>query len=93
MRVKPELRVRRRRRSVSMTESQRVRSRQPGARLAAGASPRAPDRWARVQEWQKLGHVMPVAAGERDGERGPVTVDDHMVFRVGAGRSTGEGPT
>ncbi len=32
---------------------------------------------------------MPVAAGEGDGERGPVAVDDQVVLRAGAGAVDG----
>ncbi|SEE30270.1 DNA-binding response regulator, NarL/FixJ family, contains REC and HTH domains [Streptomyces misionensis] len=38
-----------------------------------------------------LGDVVPVAAGERDGERGSVTVDDQVVFRARAGAVDGRG--
>jgi hypothetical protein len=49
------------------------------------ASPLAPDRGNRVQQGQKLGDVVPVAAGERDGERGSVPVDDQVVLGAGEG--------
>jgi hypothetical protein len=44
--------------------------------LAAGSSSQAPDRWDRVQQRQELGDVVAVVAGECDGERGAVAVDD-----------------
>lgn len=53
--------------------------------LAPRASPQAPDRGNRVEQGQKLGDVVPVAAGERDGERGSVPVDDQVVLGAGAG--------
>jgi hypothetical protein len=54
-------------------------------RLAPRASRLAPDRGNRVQQGQKLGDVVPVAAGECDGERGSVPVDDQVVLGAGAG--------
>lgn len=60
-------------------------------RLAAGASPQTPDRGDRVQQWQELRDVMSVAAGERDGERGSVAVDDQVVLGAGAGAIDGRG--
>jgi hypothetical protein len=60
-----------------------VRVEPPG--LVTGASPQSPDRWDRVQQGQELGDVVPVTAGERDGERGSVPVDDQMVLGAGAG--------
>jgi hypothetical protein len=59
--------------------------------LAAGASGQTPDRWDRVQQWQELGDIVSVAAGERDGERGSVTVDDQVVLGAGAGPVDGRG--
>jgi hypothetical protein len=56
--------------------------------LAARASSQTADRWDRVQEWYEL-----VTSCERDGQRRPVPVDDHMVLGAGAARSKGEGPT
>ncbi len=47
-----------------------VRIQTPG--LAARASPGSPDRRDRVEQGQEMGDVVPVAAGERDGERGSV---------------------
>jgi hypothetical protein len=44
------------------------------------ASAQAPDRWDRVQERQELCDVMAVAAGQRDGERSAVPVDDQVVL-------------
>lgn len=38
--------------------------------LTAGTSPQAPDRRDGVEQGQELGDVVPVPAGERDGERG-----------------------
>lgn len=60
-----------------------VRVRSP--RLAARASPQTPDGWDRVRQGQELGDIVPAAAGERDGERGSVTVDDQVVLGAGAG--------
>lgn len=57
--------------------------------FAAGASPQPPDRWDGVQQRQELGDVVPVAAGERDGERGSVPVDDQMALGAGAGTVDG----
>lgn len=54
-------------------------------RLAAGTSPPTPNWRDRVEQGQKLGDVVPIAAGERDGERGSVAVDDQAVLRTGAG--------
>jgi hypothetical protein len=59
-----------------------VRIQTPG--FAAGASPQSPDRWDGVQQRQELGDVVPVAAGEGDGERGSVPVDDQVVLGAGA---------
>jgi hypothetical protein len=53
--------------------------------LAAWTSPPAPDRRDGVKQRQELGDVMAVAAGERDGERGSVAVDDQVVLGAGAG--------
>jgi hypothetical protein len=64
-----------------------VRVQAPG--LAAGPSSQAPDRWDRVQQRRELGDIMAVAAGECDGEWGPVAVDDQMV--LGAGTSAVDG--
>jgi hypothetical protein len=48
--------------------------------LAAWTSPPAPDRRDGVKQRQELGDVRAVAAGERDGERGSVAVDDQVVL-------------
>ena len=53
--------------------------------LASRASPQAPDRGNRVQQGQKLGDVVPVAAGERDGERGSAPIDDQVALGAGTG--------
>jgi hypothetical protein len=66
-----------------------VRAQSP--RLAAGASPQTPDGWNRVQQGQELGDIVPIATGERDGERGSVTVDDQVVLGAGAGPVDGQG--
>jgi hypothetical protein len=47
---------------------------------AARASSQTADRWDRVQERYEL-----VTSCERDGQRRPVPVDDHMVLGAGAG--------
>jgi hypothetical protein len=59
--------------------------------LAAGTSPPTPDRRDGVQQRQELGDVVPVAAGERDRERGSVTVDDQVVLGAGTGAVDGRG--
>jgi hypothetical protein len=69
--------------------------------LAAGTSAQSPDRRNGVQQRQELGNVVPVAAGcrrlppvaagERDGERGSVPVDDQVVLRARAGAVDGRG--
>ncbi len=53
--------------------------------FAAGAPPQSPDRWNGIEQRQELGDVVPVAAGERDGEWGSVAVDDQVVLGAGAG--------
>ncbi len=60
--------------------------------LAAGTPPQTPNRRNGVEQGQELGDVVPVATGERDGERGSVTVDDRWCFEPERARSTGEGP-
>lgn len=54
-------------------------------RLTAGPPAQAPDRRHGVKQRQELGDVMPVAAGERDGERRSVTIDDQVVLGAGSG--------
>lgn len=54
-------------------------------RLAAGPSSQSPDRRDRVKQWQQLGDVVAVAAGECDGERGSVPVDYQVVLGAGTG--------
>lgn len=44
----------------------------------------APDARYRIQQRDQLGDVVPVAAGQRDGQRRAVAVDDHMVLGTGA---------
>lgn len=39
-----------------------------------------PDQWDRIHQRQELGDVVSVAAGERDGQRGTVAVDDQVVL-------------
>jgi hypothetical protein len=56
---------------------------------AAGAAPQSPNRRDGVQQRQELGDVVPVAAGERDGKRGSVAVDDQVVLGAGAGAVDG----
>ncbi|CAM5538688.1 hypothetical protein SAFG77S_06331 [Streptomyces afghaniensis] len=53
--------------------------------LASRASPQALNRGNRLQQGQKQGDVVPVAAGECDGERGPVPIDDQVVLGAGSG--------
>jgi hypothetical protein len=60
-------------------------------RLAARPSSQPPDRRDRVERRQQLGDIVAVAAGERDGERGAVAVDDQMVFGAGTGTVDGRG--
>ncbi len=62
-------------------------------RLAARVSPSSSNRRDRVEQGQELGDVVSVAAGERDGDRVSVPVDDQMGLEPGRARSTGEGPT
>ncbi|GHB38685.1 hypothetical protein GCM10010347_05200 [Streptomyces cirratus] len=52
----------------------------------AGASPEPPNRWDGIQQRQELGDVVSVAARERNGERGSLSVDDQVVLgaRTGA---------
>lgn len=57
--------------------------------FAAGASSETPDRRDRVEQGQELGDVVPVSAGEGDGERGSVTVDNQVVLGAGAGAVDG----
>ncbi len=57
--------------------------------LAAGTSPPSADRWEGVEQGQELGDVVAIAAGESDGERGSVAVDDQVVLRAGAGAVDG----
>ncbi len=59
------------------------------AGLAAGTSPSSPNRRDRVEQRQELGDVVPVTAGEGDGERGSVPVDDQVVLGAGAGAVDG----
>ncbi len=66
-----------------------VRVQAPG--LATRASPLAADRRDGVEQGQELGDVVPVPAGERDGERGSVTVDDQVVLRARTGAVDGRG--
>ncbi|GAA2611344.1 hypothetical protein GCM10010424_74630 [Streptomyces lienomycini] len=49
----------------------------------AGTATAAANARNRVQQWDELGDVMPVAAGQRDGEWCAVTVDYHMVLAAG----------
>lgn len=50
--------------------------------LATRASPLAADRRDGVEQGQELGDVVPVAASQRDSERGSVTVDDQVMLRA-----------
>ena len=59
--------------------------------LAARASPSSPNRRDCVEQGQELGDVVPVAAGERDGERGSMPVDDQVALGAGAGAVDGRG--
>ncbi len=59
--------------------------------LAARTPPQTPDRRNGVEQRKELGDVVPVAAGERDGERSSVTVDDQVVLRARAGPIDGRG--
>lgn len=62
-------------------------------RLAAGTSPKTPDRRDRVKQGQELDDLVPVAAGGGDGERGSVTSTVRWCLEPRRARSTGEGPT
>lgn len=53
-------------------------------RLAAGTSPPSADWRDRVQQGKELGDVVAVPAGDRDGERGSMAVDQ-VVLGAGAG--------
>lgn len=57
--------------------------------LAAGTSPETSERRDGVEQGQALGDVVPVATGERDGERGSVTVDNQVVLGAAAGAIDG----
>lgn len=59
--------------------------------FTAGTSTQAPDRRNGIQQRKELGNVVPVAAGERDGERGSVPVDDQVVLGTRAGTVDGRG--
>ncbi len=59
--------------------------------FAAGTPPQTPDRRNGVGQGQELGDVVPVATGERDGERGSVTVVDRVVLRARADPIDGRG--
>lgn len=48
-------------------------------RLATFAS----DRRDRSDQWDQLGHVVAVAAGQRGGQRDAVSLDDHVVLAAG----------
>lgn len=61
-------------------------------RSVAGATPLSPYRRDGVQKRYELGDVVPVAAGHRDGDRGAVPVDDHMVLGPGTAAVDGRGP-
>lgn len=55
----------------------------PGAMTWSAAQ--AMDVGNRVQEWHELGDVVTVSAGQRDGERGSLPVDDDVVLAAGPG--------
>lgn len=57
--------------------------------LAARTSAQTPDRRDGVEQRQELGDVVPVTAGEGDGERGSVAVDNQVVLGAGAGAVDG----
>jgi hypothetical protein len=57
--------------------------------FAAGTAPQSPKRRDLVEQGQELGHVVPVTAGECDGERGSVAVDVQVVLGAGAGAVDG----
>ncbi len=44
-----------------------------------------------VEQRQELGDVVPVPAGQRDGERGSVAVGEQVVLGTGAGAVDGRG--
>jgi hypothetical protein len=54
-----------------------------------GSAPRSAaqsaDGWYRVQQRDELGDVVAVSAGQRDGERGAVSVGDEVVLAAGTG--------
>lgn len=51
--------------------------------LAPGPTAEAADRWNRVNQWQQLGDVVPVAARDSHLQRDAIRVDDQMVFGAG----------
>ncbi|GLW04567.1 hypothetical protein Slala05_81970 [Streptomyces lavendulae subsp. lavendulae] len=59
--------------------------------LAAEPPAQAPDRRDGVKQGRELGGVVAVTAGEGDGERGSVPVDDQVVPGAGAGAVDGRG--
>lgn len=52
------------------------------SRTVAGPAGAALDMRNRVEQGQQLSDVVPITAGEHDGQRGAVRVGDHMVFRA-----------
>jgi hypothetical protein len=50
---------------------------------AAGSSSSAADRWDGLDQWDQLGDVVAVAAGERDRQRNAAGVADQMVLGTG----------
>src|SRR5581483_10298726 len=51
---------------------------------AAGAADLAAYGWHAVDEWDQLGDVVAVAAGERPGERNPTRVDEEVMLGAGS---------
>ena len=59
---------------------------------SAGAADAAAHRRDPLDEWDQLGDVVAVAAGEREGERDSCRVDEEVVLEPDLALSTGLGP-
>jgi hypothetical protein len=60
-------------------------------RALAGSTALAPDRRHRLDQRDQLGDVVAVAAGQRNGQRDAVGLDDDVVLAAVLPRSTGDG--
>lgn len=65
---------------------------QPHVGAATGPAALAPHRWHGLQEWDELGDVVAVAAGQGGGKRNAGGIGDQVVFAAGSARSTGLRP-